>query len=335
MRKKEKQLYKSGKENENAYCFDKLTRKQRKALLVLIVALFISCTLIMLDISNIASYNDVKRYIGAIDGVSPKESNFAIYFLDVGQGDCTIIKCNDKFMMIDCSTLNQINTIRQSMMTLEIDTIDFMVITHQHDDHMGSATKIINDVTVKNFIMPRLSQSNNVNSKSYNVLINTLDIKNVNRIPAQDCKSFMLGDALVEILFPTKQSNNLNNMSIVLKVTYGENEFLFQGDAESKIENDLMRSDFDIDIDVLKIGHHGSKTSTSEKYLDATTPSIAIISSGAGNSYKHPNGKILNSLEKKDIKTFCTALNGDITVTSNGKTIMIYTQNNNKIFQYK
>ncbi len=335
MTKKERQIYKSGRKNENAYRFDKLTRKQRKVFLILIVTLFFSCLLIIFNTFNIASNSDVKRYIGAIDGVDPQDSDFAIYYLDVGQGDCTIIKCNNKVMMIDCSTLNQINTIRQSIMTLEIDTIDFMVITHQHDDHMGSATKILNDVNVNNFIMPRLAQSNNVTSKSYNVLINTLDIKKVNKIPAQDCKSFMLGDALVEILSPTVQSNNINNMSIVLKVTYGENEFLFQGDAESKIENDLIRSDYDIDVDVLRIGHHGSKTSTSENFLLATSPAIALISSGADNSYKHPNGKILNVLENNNVKTFCTAFNGDITITSNGKTIMIYTQNSNKIYQYK
>ncbi len=335
MTKKEKLIYKSGRKNENAYRFDKLTKKQQKAFIILIFASILACILFILNSTHIASYNDVKRFVGAIDGVNPRDSDFAIYFLDVGQGDCTIIKCNDKVMMIDCSTYNHVNTIRQSIKTLEINTIDVMVITHQHDDHMGSATKILNDITVKNFIMPRLSQSNNVTTKTYNLLINTLDIYNVNKIPAQDCKSFMLGDALVEILSPNKQNNNINNMSIVLKVTYGENEFLFQGDAEAKIENELIYSNYDINVDVLKIGHHGSKTSTSEKYLNATTPAIAIISSGADNNYKHPNGQILNRLENDGIKAFCTALNGDITITSNGKTIMIYTQNNSKIYQYK
>lgn len=335
MTKNEKAIYKSGRKNENAYRFDKLTRKQRKAILIFIIATILSSILIILDITGIASISDVKRIVGAIDGVKPVEDNFAIYFLNVGQGDCTIIKCNNEIMMIDCSTKNQVNTIRESIHTLEIDTIDYMIITHQHNDHIGSAIEIINDVNVKNFIMPKLSSNNNVSTQTYNVLINTLDIKNINRIPAQYCKSFMLGDALVEILSPTVQSNNLNNMSVVLKVTYGENEFLFQGDSETKIENDLIRSDYDIDIDVLKVGHHGSNTSTSTKYLDATSPAIAIISSGADNSYKHPNGEILKNLENKGVKAFCTALHGTITVTSNGETITIYTQNYNKVYQYK
>ncbi|MBQ5677981.1 MAG: MBL fold metallo-hydrolase, partial [Clostridia bacterium] len=210
-----------------------------------------------------------------------------------------------------------------------------MLITHQHDDHMGSATDLLNDLKVENFIMPKLAQSNNVTSKTYNVLINSLDSKNINKIIAQDCKSFMLGEALVEILSPVTQSNNLNNMSVVLKITYGNTEFLFQGDAESKIENDLLRSDYDIDVDVLKVGHHGSKTSSTDKYLDATSPQIAIISSGYGNNYGHPNGTILERFEQEGITAFSTFLNGDITVSSDGKIITVYTQNNNEVYQCK
>ena len=145
----------------------------------------------------------------------------------------------------------------------------------------------------------------------------------------------MLGEALVEILSPTVQSTNLNNMSVVLKITYKDTEFLFQGDAESKIENDLLRSDFDIDVDVLKSGHHGSKTSSTDKYLDATSPQIAIISSGYGNNYGHPNGTILERFEQEGITAFSTFLNGDITVSSDGKIITVYTQNNNEVYQCK
>ena len=237
--------------------------------------------------------------------------------------------------MIDCGTYNQLNVIRQSIHTLEIDEIDYMIVTHQHDDHMGSATDLINDLSVKNFIMPKLTQTNNVTSKTYNVLINTLDNKKITKIPAQNCKNFMLGRALVEILSPSVQNNNLNNMSVVLKITYGNTEFLFQGDAESKIENDLLRSDYDIDVDVLKIGHHGSKTSSTDKYLEATSPDIAIISSGYDNNYGHPNGTVLNRLENDNIKAFSTFLDGNIAVTSDGETITVYTQNNKDIYQNK
>lgn len=335
MTKKEKAIYKSGRKNENAYHFSRLRKNQKKLLAYIIVISIIISVFFVLDKSDIAPISEIKNTFGAIEGVKPVESDFAVYYLDAGQSDCTVVVCDDKVMMIDTGTFNQLNTIRQSLHTLEIDTIDYMVITHQHDDHMGSATEIINDYDVKNFIMPRLAQSNNVTSKTYNVLINTINSKNINKIPAQDCKGFMLGAALVEILSPIEQSNNLNNMSIVLKITYGDTEFLFQGDAESKIENDLIYSDYDIDADVLKVGHHGSKTSTNEKFLDAVSPKVAIVSSGAENSYGHPNGTILHRLENDDIPVFITSFDGNIAVTSDGEALTVFTQNGYDTFTYK
>ena len=335
MTKNEKTIYKSGRKNENGYPRFQLTKKQKKLLAYAVVITIIGVIVYILDFTGVSSISEIKNVVGAIDGVKPVDSDFAVYYLDVGQSDCTIVICDDKVLMIDCGTYNQLNTIRQSILSLEIDKIDYMLITHQHDDHMGSAVDLISNLTVKNFIMPRLAESNNVTSKTYNVLINTLNSKNINKIPAQNCKSFMLGDALVEILSPVTQSNNLNNMSVVLKITYGNTEFLFQGDAESKIENDLLRSDYDIDVDVLKVGHHGSKTSSTDKYLDATSPQIAIFSSGYGNNYGHPNGTILERFEQKGITAFSTFLNGDITVSSDGKIITVYTQNNNEVYQCK
>ena len=335
MTNKEKIIYKSGRKNDNGYPKFQFTKKQKKFVRYFALISIVAFVVYILDFSGIASVSEIKNYLGVIDGVSLVDSDFAIYYLDVGQSDCSIVVCDDEVLMIDCGTYNQLNVIRQSIHTLEIDEIDYMIVTHQHDDHMGSATDLINDLSVKNFIMPKLTQTNNVTSKAYNVLINTLDNKKITKIPAQNCKSFMLGRALVEILSPSVQNNNLNNMSVVLKITYGNTEFLFQGDAESKIENDLLRSDYDIDVDVLKIGHHGSKTSSTDKYLEATSPDIAIISSGYDNNYGHPNGTVLNRLENDNIKAFSTFLDGDIAVTSDGETITVYTQNNKDVYQNK
>ena len=335
MTKNEKIIYKSGRKNENAYPKFQFTKKQKKIFAFTAVITIIGIIVYVLDFSGVSSISEIKNVFGAIDGVKPVDSKFAVYYLDVGQSDCTIVICDEKVLMIDCGTYNQLNTIRQSIHTLEIDKIDYMLITHQHDDHMGSAIDLLDDMAVENLIMPKLTKTNNVSSKTYNVLINTINNKNINKIPAQDCKSFMLGEALVEILSPTVQSNNLNNMSVVLKITYGDTEFLFQGDAESKIENDLLQSGYDIDVDVLKSGHHGSKTSSTDKYIDATSPEIAIISSGYANNYGHPNATVLERLEKEGVTTFSTFPHGDIAVASDGETITVYTQNSKEIFQYK
>lgn len=336
MTKKEKEIYKSGRKNENAYHFSKLKRKQKIFLGIVVFVIIVISFISILEKLDIVTWNGIKTYTGAIDGVKPVESDFAVYYLDVGQSDCTIVICNDEVLIIDCGTFNQVNTIRQSLLSLNIDKIDYMVITHQHDDHMGGASVILDNWEVNNFLMPKLSQYNNVSSNTYNDLLNIVFSNNdIKKISAQSGYEFMLGEALVQILSPSVQDENLNNMSVVLKITYGDTEFLFQGDAEKEIEDDLIRSGYDIDVDVLKSGHHGSNTSSSEKYLNAVTPKVAVISNGPDNSYGHPNGSVLERLENNGIPTFITSLDGDIAVTSDGKMITVYTQNSDKIFQYK
>lgn len=174
--------------------------------------------------------------------------------------------------------------------------------------------------------MPKLSEINMVTTQAYEDLLTAVDEKNVNPIAATSGYTFSLGGSSVEIFSPSKQDKNLNNMSVVLKVTFGDTRFLFQGDAESKIENALLKSDFDLKADVLKVGHHGSNTSSTQKYLNAVSPEFAILSYGADNSYGHPHEEVLERLENSNISVYSTALNGIITVTSDGKNISVKTE---------
>lgn len=329
MTEKEKQIYKSGNENKNGYHFKRFSLKFRITFIVSIIAIIIFSFISVLDNQNIITWSDIKNKTGAIEGAKPIDSQFAMYFLDVGQSDCTIIICDDEVMMVDCGTHNQINTIKQSLLSLNIKKIDYMLVTHQHDDHMGGAAEIIKNWEVKNFMMPKLLEEYNVSGFTYDDLLHSLfEDKRVNKIAAQDCKSFMLGSAKVEFLSPTKQDKNLNNMSVVVKITYGDTSFLLQGDAESKIENILLNSQCDINVDVLKLGHHGSNTSSSKKFLETVSPDVTIISSGYDNTYNHPNDSVLDRIDNIETDTFVTSLHGNITVTSNGTEIIVYPQKN-------
>lgn len=329
MIEKEKQIYKSGNENKNGYRFKRFSLKFRIIFSVSVIAVIIFSIISILDKQDIINWNNIKSITGAIEGVKQIDSQFAMYFFDVGQSDCTIIICDDEVMMVDCGTHNQINTIKQSLLSLNIKKIDYMLVTHQHDDHMGGAAEIIKNWKVKNFIMPKLLEENNVSGFTYDDLLHSLfEDKSVNKIAAQDCKSFMLGSAKVEFLSPINQDKNLNNMSVVVKVTYGKTSFLLQGDAESKIENLLLDSQCDIDVNVLKLGHHGSNTSSNEKFLEAVSPDVTIISSGYENTYNHPNDNVLNRIDNIETDTFVTSLHGNISVTSNGSEIVVYPQKN-------
>lgn len=322
-----KSIYKNGKRNPNGYYSNKRKKKEKLAIIIAVLISIFSLFMSFLDSKGIFTWSDLNNATGALDGPVNPDSSFSVYYLDVGQGDCTIIKSNDTVMMIDTSTEARTDDIYEAMQSLNLEKIDYLVITHQHDDHMGSATNILNRYEVKNIIMPKLSDINMVTTFAYEELLQTIANKQVNAIPATVGSNFMLGDANVTIFSPSQQDEDLNNMSIVLKVVYGETSFLFQGDAERKVENQLLSSDFDLSADVIKLGHHGSNTSSTDKYLKAVNPQYAIISCAADNSYGHPHNEVINRLKKYNIDFYITALTGDITITSDGKNLSVATQN--------
>ena len=325
-REEELKLFDDGIKNPNGY------RKHIPFLIEKIITAFIAifvsicCFISILDKKGIYTWNTLYKQIGIIDGVEKVDSDFVIYYLDVGQGDCSIVISKGKVMMIDTAVAHRYVNIREALMCLEIDTIDYMIITHQHDDHMGSAAKIIENYNVKNLIMPKLSSINMVTNETYKNLLLTIKDYNVNAIAATAGYNFMLGNASVEIISPSEQCKKLNNMSAVTKITYGDTSFLFQGDAEREIENKLLKSDNDLSADIIKLGHHGSVTSSTTKYLKAVNPQIAIISCGEDNTYGHPAGEVIDRLEKYKIDYYLTPYHGNITAQSDGNNIIITTE---------
>lgn len=330
MIKREKHIYKSGRKNPDGYSFISFMSFKKKIIFIIFVfSVIFSLIISFLHITDIFSWNKLLSTTGFIEGVKRQDSNFVIYYLDVGQSDCTIIVCDDEVLVIDAGTVNQIHNIKESLFSLEIKEIDYLLVTHQHDDHMAGASKLIEKYDVNNIIMPRLSNTNTVDSLTYQDLINNISKRCVNPIAVSAGDSFILGSSTVEILSPQKQDDNLNNMSIVLKVTYGETSFLFQGDSESDVEKQLLRSGYDLSADILKVGHHGSNTSSTNIFLETVNPDYAIISCGDDNNYGHPNSFVIERLEGNNITPYITSINGNITAISNGKLITIITEKNN------
>ncbi len=332
MTEREKQIYKSGRKNPNGYKktpFIFRIKYNKKILTITILIFLISIVINFIIGFNLVSQSDFYVKLGIIDGIEKQDSDFTVYYLDVGQSDCSIIVCDDKVMMIDTGTKRRNIKIRGALLALGIDQIDYLVVTHPHDDHMGNAADIIKKYNVKNIIMPKIALDNQVDTLTYNHLINSIAKHDVNPMTANSGNKMNLGSATVEFLAPFEQYDNLNNMSIVLKVSFGDTSFLFQGDAENTIEKHILSSDIDISADVIKVGHHGSNTSTSDEYLDRVNPSIAVVSCGADNTFKHPNKQTIDTLVNQDIKTYITAYNGNITITSDGKSIDVICENKN------
>ncbi len=318
-----KKVYKSGKSNPNAY-ISKGNIKRFITISVILLAVIFAFTVEIIERKNGGAWKNVYRNTGLIESYPESNgSELAVYFLDVDQSDCSILMNNGKVLMIDTGTPDQVSKIREALQSLGIAKIDYLIITHQHDDHMGGAEEIIENYEVVNIIMPKLSKINMVTTRAYENLLNKVKVKQVHAIAAEPDLTFDLGNAKCTLLAPLSQDENLNNMSAVTKVVFGSTSFIFQGDAEKKVESAILSSGTDVSADVIKVGHHGSKTSSTKKYIDAVSPKIAVISCGVQNRYGHPHEATIETLNNAAVDTYITYQYKTICIKSDGKKISV------------
>lgn len=238
-------------------------------------------------------------------------NNLDIYVFDVGQADSILVSCNGKYMLIDAGNNADGKLIVKELQDMGITTIDYLIGTHAHEDHIGGMDDVIDNFNIKNFYMP----SKQYTSATYKSVVKSANNKNLKIISPKIGDKFNLGNTVCEVMSIDNTADELNLTSIVIEVTHGENKFLFMGDAE--IENEESRL-WD-DVDVLKVGHHGSRTSTSEDFIEQTKPEVAIISLGKNNSYGHPHKEVKELLEEYDISIYRTDTEGTIHVVSDGE----------------
>lgn len=241
----------------------------------------------------------------------------AAYFLDVGQGDSTIFISEGKSMLIDAGEAEYAPAVEEKLRELNVDSLDYVVATHAHSDHIGGLSYIINTFGAENIIMTDPSE-NDITTSVYENFLDAAENSGANIIFAEQGYTFSFGNTECEILSPFNISlSEENNNSVVLKITQGETSFLMMGDAEEKIEKQLIKAYPDLKASILKTGHHGSDTSSSMEFLEAVSPEYAVISVGENNSYNHPSAETLNKFENLNINYFRTDKNGTVTVTFN------------------
>lgn len=254
--------------------------------------------------------------------INTKENNIQInkntlqvHFIDVGQGDSILIQVNNKNLLIDSGPNKSEDKLKKYLKKLNISKFDYIIATHPHEDHIGNMSYIINNFDVLNFYAPKVENS----TKAFETMVESLIRKDLKiKVLKANIKSIDLGkNIVVDVFSPFSNSyEDLNNYSPIVKISYGNTSFLFTGDAEELSENEVLNAGFDLKCDVLKIGHHGSSSSTSEKFLKASNPSIAVISVGEDNTYGHPTDTVLSRL--KETKIYRTDINGNIVITSDG-----------------
>lgn len=242
-----------------------------------------------------------------------------VHYLDVGQGDSIFIELpNNETMLIDAAESYQSENIINYLKNLNYQKIDYVIGTHPHTDHIGGLKDIINTFEIGKIYMPKVVST----TKTYESLLMAIKDKNLKINTAKAGTSIIDTDALkINILAPTNSTyTELNNYSVVTKITYGTTKFLFMGDAEKLSENEIKE---DVTADVIKIGHHGSNTSSSIDFIKKVNAKYGIISVGLNNKYNLPKEETITNWENSGTKIYLTSINGTITAISDGTNIKI------------
>lgn len=246
-----------------------------------------------------------------------------VHFLDVGQADSILVETpGGEIMLIDAGNNDDGKAVVSYLKRCGVKKIDYLVGTHPHEDHIGGLDNVINSFKIGSVYMPRVNHS----TKTYTDVLGAVDNKGLKITSARAGVDIInSGELRAAILSPGSTSyEEMNDYSAVIKLSFKDVSFLFTGDAGEIPEEEMLKRNFDLKADVLKVGHHGSHSSTSPDFLGAVRPDYAVLSVGAGNDYGHPHRETMTTLgNRKDIKTYRTDLNGTTVFSTDGKSIEI------------
>lgn len=237
-----------------------------------------------------------------------------ISVLSVGNGDSILVCSNGSATLIDTGDQMYSRELVKKIRGYGINSIETLVLTHSHSDHIGSAEYILSTLKVENIVLPEIKSDETQDNKSLKELINVVSKSDAQKYIATQGMVINTGDIEFTVLQSDGNQSDINNRSIVLMAKFEDKKFLFMGDLEAEGEEQLIDSKINFDCDVLKVGHHGSKTSTTAEFLEIATPQISAISVGS-NSYGHPSDSVVNGLKQAGSQVFRTDRHGDIVFT--------------------
>ncbi len=267
----------------------------------LLAAVMLTCTACM------GSVSDTKETIH-----TEERDTLFVHYIDVGQGDATLITCGDEAMLIDAGDNDKGTAVQMYLEKQDIDSLKYVIGTHPDADHIGGMDVILTKFDCETVLLTEEEKD----TATYRDVVDAIRYRNCKRIAPEIAEEYTLGSAVFTILGPMELCDDSNDNSIAVLLEHGENRFYFEGDASEREEADILETGIDIQADVYKTGHHGSKTSTSDELLADVNPTYAVISAGEGNSYGHPSAEVLNKLRAAGVQVFRTDEQGTIVAKS-------------------
>lgn len=295
---------------------------------VTLIAVFVVLLFTVLDLTGLVSFDSLLIKAGVED--KPAEhAQTEVHFIDVGQGDSTLVISQGEAMLIDSGDKDDSNKIEKYLEKQGVTELKYLIATHPHADHIGEMSEIIDQFQVDKFIMPKVKADMTPTTTIYEKMLKSIKAKGLKITQAKPME-FELGSCKVELFTPKNDYDNLNNYSTLVKITDGENSFLITGDCETAEEKDILSQGYDVSAKVLKAGHHGSSTSSGVGFLNKVMPRYAVISCGKGNKYGHPHEETVTRLKKYASHLYVTADVGTIVFSSDGEGLSVSAEKGEK-----
>lgn len=298
-----------------------VSKKQKRAVIrqLLIPVFLIIAAVLYRPVSGLFSEHAKDAVpVGPADG-----GELTVSYLDVGQGDATLISKGNFHMLIDAGNNHMGETVVSELEKRGVKKLDVLVGTHPDSDHIGGLDDVLKTIPADTVYMP----SQQKETKTYKEVLTALNKAGKKAEMPEIGKTYTYdSNVVVRFLSPAKEYSDSNDNSLVIQLAYGKNRFLFMGDAEEPAEEDILNRKYDLECDVLKLGHHGSYTATSPAFLREANPTYGIISCGKDNSYGHPHAETLARLEDEDVQVYRTDTMGTVTARSDGENVTISTK---------
>lgn len=296
----------------------------KKSYSIAVFALIAVCLIIFgIPYGGASVWNKVFSFLGLNDFSACADSSpMSVHVLDVGKADSIFIECGGKYMLVDGGTADRGADVAAYLRRRGVKKLEYVVNTHPDEDHVGGLKYVINGFSVEHYFAPDIPKKLVPSSDAYIDTQAALKNKNIITVSPSCGDTFTINNLKIQVLGPVKQAETTNNNSIILKLTYGDVRFLLMGDAEKEEEDDLIASGENLSADVLKAGHHGSGTSSTQQLLSAVNPKYAAISVGYDRN-KLPNKNVLKRLYNGGISVFRTDVSGTLIFMTYGHNISV------------